>query len=253
LIPVLNIWASAADAFAHDRYLYLPSVGFAVLVAIVLKKVFVGQPRYFGLPASLLIAAICLAAALGYGTATESFYFRDNPTFYAYNFTNAPNDPVVEGDYASILGENGLYGPALGIFADMLKRHPDNWAGNYNLAYTYYIMGRMPEAEKYFRLAIRSRPGKAAAYLYLGMTLFHMDRTQEAIAAVRQAIAIHPNGRAYHFALGVMLKTQGDLNGASSEFRAELANYPEEQGAADQLHEIENHGQRSSRSGAQSP
>jgi tetratricopeptide (TPR) repeat protein len=251
LIPVLNIRAFAADDFAHDRYLYLPSVGLAVLVAVVLKKVLVGQPRYFGLPASLLVAMICLAAALGYGTAKESFYFKDNLNFYAYNFTRAPHNPVVEADYASILGENGFYGPALQVFADMMKRYPDDWAANYNLAYTYYRMGRLPEAEEHFRRAIRSKPGKAGAYLYLGMTLLRMGRLPDAIAAVRQAIAIYPQGRAYHFALGVMLKTQGDLTGASSEFRAELANYPDEQRAADQLREIENQGQGSSRSGAQ--
>ena len=251
LIPVLNLRAFAADDFAHDRYLYLPSVGLAVLVAIVLKKVLVGQPRYFGLPTSLLFTSLYLAATLAYGTATGSFYFRDNLSFFAYNFTKAPHNPIVEVDFASILGEDGLYGPALRIFADVLKRYPDDWAGNYNLAYTYYKMGRLPDAEKYFRVAIRANPGKAGAYLYLGITLFRMGRLQEAIAAVRRATAILPKGRAYHFVLGVMLKQEGDLNGSLSEFRAELANYPEEPGVADQLQEIENQGQGVSRSRVQ--
>ena len=30
---------------------------------------------------------LCLAAAMSYGTVTESFYFKDNLTFYAYNLT----------------------------------------------------------------------------------------------------------------------------------------------------------------------
>src|SRR5208337_4995016 len=60
LIPLLNIRVFIANDFAHDRYLYLPSVGLAVLVAMLLKKVCTGKPRWLGMPASLLGAGLCL-------------------------------------------------------------------------------------------------------------------------------------------------------------------------------------------------
>jgi spermidine synthase len=114
-----------------------------------------------------------------------------------------------------------------------------SWPAIYNLAYTYYKLGRLQEAEKYFLEAIRMKPDKPDEYLYLGLTRFKMGRTGEAIAAVQQAVAIRPNGYGYHFALGVMLKTQGDLTGALREFQTELANNPGEQAAAEQVKEIE--------------
>jgi tetratricopeptide (TPR) repeat protein len=107
------------------------------------------------------------------------------------------------------------------------------------LALTYYKIGNMPEAERYFRQAIRINPNKPDEYLYLGMTRFKSGHTAEAIDTVRVAIAIRPTGFGYHFALGVMLKTQGDLMGALREFKAELANYPGEQTAAAQVREVE--------------
>ncbi|MFZ0960013.1 MAG: tetratricopeptide repeat protein [Terriglobia bacterium] len=239
LIPLLNIRVFIANDFAHDRYLYLPSVGMAVLVAMLLKKVCIGPPRWMGMPATLLGAGLCLAAAMSYGTITESFYFQDNLTFYAYNLTKAPHNPYAESNYASVLGEAGRYGPALEELLDVVNRYPNYWNATYNLAYTYYRMGNMPEAEKYFLQAIRIDPNKAGDYFYLGMTRFKSGRTAEAIPCLQQAIAILPNGFVYHFALGMMLKTQGDLTGALREFKQELENYPREQGVAAQANEVE--------------
>ncbi len=253
LIPLLNIRVFVADDFAHDRYLYLPSVGLAVLVAMALKKVCVGQPRWLGMPASLLVAAICLAAALSYGTITESFYFNDNLTFYAYNLAKAPQNRYAELNYATVLGEDGKYGPALAIFTDMVTRYPDFWPATYNLAYTNYKLGRLPEAERYFLRAVRLNPHKPDPYLYLGMTRFKLGRTGEAIATVQQAIAIRPTGYGYHFALGVMLKTQGDLNGALREFQVELATNPGAEAAAEQVKEIKNQLKLDSGGGARHP
>ena len=48
LIPLLNLRVFIANDFAHDRYLYLPSVGLAVLLAMLLKKVCVGTAAMAG-------------------------------------------------------------------------------------------------------------------------------------------------------------------------------------------------------------
>jgi Tfp pilus assembly protein PilF len=239
LVPLLNLRVFVADDFAHDRYLYLPSVGFAVLAAMLLKKVCTGPPRWIGMPASLSAVSACLTVAMAYGTITESSYFRDNLTFYAYNLTKAPHNRDAESNYATVLAESGMYGPALEKFADVVQRYPDYWTAIYNLGFTYYKIGRLPEAEEYFAQAIRTNPNKPDQYFYLGMAQFKSGHTSEAITAVRQAIAIRPNGYAYHFALGVMLKTQGDLPGALREFKQELENYPAEESAAAQVMEIE--------------
>ena len=190
-------------------------------------------------PLRCLALVLCLTAAMSYGTITESFYFKDNLTFYAYNLTRAPHNPYAESNYASLLAEGGQYGPAVEAFLDVVNYNPDYWTPTYNLALTYYKMGKLPEAETYFLQAIRINPNKSDAYFYLGMTCFKSGRTAEGIACVRQAIAIRPNGYVYHFALGVMLKTQGDMAGALQEFKEELANNPEEKAAAAQMKEIE--------------
>jgi tetratricopeptide (TPR) repeat protein len=66
-----------------------------------------------------------------------------------------------------------------------------------------------------------------------------MGRDQEAEAAIRRAIQIRPDGYGYHFALGVVLKTRGDLSAALEQFRAELASYPQQWAARQQVAEIQ--------------
>jgi tetratricopeptide (TPR) repeat protein len=240
LIPLLDLRVFVADDFAHDRYLYLPSVGLSILIALVLKKVCRGSPQWQGISAPLLAAALCLAAALSYGTITQCFYFHDNLTFYAYNHSMAPHNPNAESNYATILAERGLYGSALEKFSEVVAHNPNYWTAVYDLGLTYYKMGNLPEAEKYLLEAVRINPHKADEYFYLGMTWFKSGQTDRAIASVQHAIAINPGGFAYHFALGVMLETRGDLTGARQEFKEDLAIDPEQQAAAAQLKEIEN-------------
>ena len=242
LLPLLNLRVFVANDFAHDRYLYLPSVGLAVLLAMLLKKVCIGPPQWLGMPKSLLVAGLCLAAAMSYGTIAESSYFKDNITFYSHNVARAPHNPDAGSNYATVLAESGQYAPALAEFLDVVKQFPNAWAPTYNLGLTYYKLGKLPDAEVYFLQAIRINPNKPEEYFYLGMTQFRSGRTPEAIATMRQAIAIRPTGFAYHFALGVMLKTEGDLAGALQEFKMELANNPGERAAAAQFNEIENQG-----------
>ena len=239
LIPLLDLRVFVANDFAHDRYLYLPSIGLAILIALVLKKVCAGPAQWQGIPVSLLAAALCLAAVLSFGTITQSFYFRDNLTFYTYNLSKAPHNPAAQSNHAAILAEGGLYGPALEEFADVVNRNPNYWTAIYDLAFTYYKMGNLPQAEKYFLEAIRVNPRKADEHFYLGMARFKSGRTDEAIASAQQAIAINPTGFAYHFALGMMLKTRGDLTGALQEFKEELALNPGQEAAAAQIKEIE--------------
>ena len=240
LIPPSVFCVFFAVDSAHDRYLYLPSVGFAILMAFVLEKVCKGAPHWQGIPLSLSAAALCLAAVLGFGTITQSSCFRDNLTFYAFNLSLDPHNPTAESNYAAILAERGLYGPALEKFDDVVKHDPNNWAATYNLALTYYKMGNLPEAEKHFLEAIRVNPNKPDEYLYLGMTRYKSGRTVEAIASVQRAIAINPSGAGYHFALGIMLRTNGNLGGALQQFKEELAIHPEQQAAVAQIKELEN-------------
>ena len=176
---------------------------------------------------------------MSYATVSESFYFKDNLTFYGYNLSRAPHNPDAESNYASVLAESGQYGRAIDAFLDAVTYHPTYWTPTYNLALTYYKTGNLLEAERFFLRAIQINPNKSDEYFYLGLIRFKTGRTPEAIPCLQQAIALNPKGNIYHFALGMVLKTQGDLNGALQEMKLELANNPRQESAREQAAEIE--------------
>ena len=239
LLPLLDIRVFLRDDFAHDRYLYLPSVGFAIIVAAALRRLRIGRMRFAGVPAVQLAVLSVLAVAMVFGTAYQSYYFRDNLVFYEHNLLSAPDNCIPKTNLASVLGEAGKYDAAIPLYEQALERYPGFWFANYNLGYTYYRMGELDLAKRFLARAIEINPNKPDEHLYLGLTLLKLGRVDEAGTCFRRAIQIRPNGVGYHFALGTVLRLQGDLQGALGEFKAEASISPQLAAARQQIADIQ--------------
>lgn len=239
LVPLLDIRAFVEDDFAHDRYLYLPSVGFAMLLALALRRIPGGRMTKLGLPAAQAGIVLALALLMIFDTVYQSFYFADDQLFYQHNARIAPNNRIAKNNLAMVLYEQGRSDLAIAILKDLVEKHPGDWGAVQNLGYMCYRTGRLADAEQYFTRAIQINPAKPDSHLYLGLTMLKTNRIEEAEARIRQAIRIRPGGYGYHFALGMVLKSRGELRGALDEFRVELANSPTETAAREQVMEIE--------------
>ncbi|PYV08412.1 MAG: hypothetical protein DMG23_13605 [Acidobacteria bacterium] len=79
----------------------------------------------------------------------------------------------------------------------------------------------------------------AQEFLALGIIRAERGRPDQGERDIRRAIELAPDGANNHYALGLVLKARGDLAGALSEFKAELANNPEQSAAREQVAEIE--------------
>ncbi len=248
LLPFLDIRLFVPNDYAHDRYLYLSSVGFAIIAACALRHVPVGNAKIWGLPALPVAAAVGVAALLGYSTATQSAYFQNDLVFYQHNFQAAPHNKYAKLFYGIVLGNDGQYGEAIRVFSQALEIDPEYWGAKYNLGYTYYRLGEPDKAEGYLVKAVTDDPDKAGGFFYLGLTEFKLNRLDAADTAIRRALQIQPNGYGYHFALGVVLKVKGDLPGALEQFHAELEMNPGQSAAQQQIAEIEAAGKPPGRS-----
>jgi tetratricopeptide (TPR) repeat protein len=239
LLPLLDIRAFVEDDFAHDRYLYLPSVGLAMLAALALRSLPHRRMTRLGVPAAQTAILFALVPLMVFDTVYQSFYFADDQVFYQHNARVAANNRVAQSNLAMWLYEQGRYDAALALFSEVAAKHPGVWSTHFNLGMTNYKLGRLADAELEFARAIRIDPAKADAYVYLGLSRFRMHRAEEAETMIRQAIRIRPAGYGYHFALGMVLKSRGKLREALAEFRAEVANSPVEAAAREQIAEVE--------------
>jgi protein O-mannosyl-transferase len=247
LLPVLDIRVFARFDFAHDRYLYLPSVGLAIIVALAIRKIEIGKARWLGYPAGPIACALLLAVPLGLGTAYQSAYLRNNGVFYHYHYLLAPNNPLVKSNYAAYLGEHRDYAQSAKLLETTLPDLPDDWYVNYNLGHDYYELNRLPEAVAHLTRATQLDPGRPGPFLGLGIAQLKMNRLDEAEAAFRRAIELQPEGYGFHFALGIVLKDRGRPAEALEQFKLELENNPDDQAAQGEIAEMGRQGSKGKR------
>jgi tetratricopeptide (TPR) repeat protein len=236
---VLDLRVFVVNEAAHDRFLYLPSVGFALLVGLALERLRLGRFTILNTPAKQAFAVLVLAAALVFGTSYQSLCYSSNQTFFAYNAAAAPHNDHALVNYATFLRESGEYEPAIRLYQQVLKDDPGFWSANYGLGRAYYHLGNLDDAARYLQRAIEIDANPPEEYLYLGLVELRKGDLEKAAANIRQAITIKPKEPGFHFALGMVLKLKGDLPGALREFRAELALNPTERHAAQQAAEVE--------------
>jgi tetratricopeptide (TPR) repeat protein len=240
ILPVLYLRTLSAEDFAHVRYLYLSSMGYAILLASGLRRLPASRRKLFGSPASQVAAALLIVVALAACNAFQQLYWADNLLLYARGVTVAPRNPRALTNMGVELGMRSQYQKAVPFFLSALQQEPSFWFANYNLGYTYLRMSDYRQAERYLQVATRLQPNSAQQYAYLGTAQMWLGKLDEAARSMREAIRIYPQGRRYHYALGVILEKQGDRGAAAAAFRAELAQNPEDAEARAHLQALEN-------------
>jgi len=240
LLPVLNVQVFGNRNFAHNRYLYLPSVGFALLVALALKHLKLGRPITIGVSILQGSVIVVLAVILGFAIQVEDRYYASDATFYsrAYSGLEYP-DPALGMDYANTLAEQGDFGRAAEIYRKVIQSQPEMWNAYFNLGYMDYQLGDLDSADHYLSAAAAGDPSNAGAFFYWGLTDLKLRRLDEAEANLRRAVALAPATPNYHFALGMILHLKGNGPGALAEFNRELEINPGQQAAAQQAAEIQ--------------
>jgi Flp pilus assembly protein TadD len=222
LIPVLNFRFLPEGEIAHDRYLYLPSVGVALLVAIALRQAVDGAKKSCK-PAWALVGALVLSGVMGVATARQCLFWSDDLTLSVRAHEIAPRNVTATTSLAAAVAERGMDGKAMTLYQQALALRPDFWVANRNLAYLYFNHGDYPQAVQLLARSLANGPEEGEQFLILGLSLLRMGRFIEAEKAVRVALLLRPQGKAYHLGLGRVLRAEGKLPEASEEFAAELA------------------------------
>lgn len=239
IIPVLNLSALLKDEFIHDRYLYLPSVGFSIMVAVAIARLDVSRARLFGLPASQLVPAVAVIGLLGMATAWQHSFWANEFVLFQRGVEVAPSNMIARNNLGNVLMEQGLYAEAAVHLEKSVDRNADSRSANWNLGLSYYQLGRFDEARNYLTHAVELDPGRAEQFVYLALTDIQLGLLNDGRAALQRAKEINQSTPGVHYGLGVALKKEGDLRSALDEFKAEAALNPADVAANSQIAEIE--------------
>jgi len=239
ILPVLNFWLLPEGEIAHDRYLYLPSVGFSILVALAWRQARFRYARLLARPAWAAALGVAFCVLMVFATARQSLYWSDDLSLNFHAHEIAPRNVSATTSLAAAAAERGMVPAAQALCRQALESRPDFWRANVNLAYLYYQQGNFPEAVRYFERSAAADPTDGDQFLYLGLARLRLNRLAEAEGAIRTALLVRPRGRGYHLGLGLVLKQAGKLAEARQEFEAALAEDPQDAQARALLADIE--------------
>ena len=184
LLPALYIPGVGENVFA-ERYLYLPSLGAALLLAWLAAAAVTPRP---GLLPVLIAAFLVVAVVFSAGTVARNRVYKDDYT----------------------------------LWTDSVRKSPDAATPRYGLGYTLYAMGRTKEAIVELQQAVRLRDDVPKFHENLGNAYYRNGETDKAIEEYKAALALDPSNPLTWNRLGVAYGRAGRIPEAIRQFERAL-------------------------------
>lgn len=191
LVPLFNPIA--------DRYLYLPTAGFALLLAGALAHVSAMRAGVgHGRRVSLSVAAVCaIYAAVSVNRLAD---WRDDETLWNATARTEPRSARAQTWLGLLAAGRGDEAEARRRYEEADRLNPHNVHALINLAVLDGQAGRVEEAERKLRIAVARRPDFPDGWWNLAAALNIQGRALEAQSVARRAAALDPlNPRAAPF------------------------------------------------------
>lgn len=259
-LPTMQI-VQFSNVIASDKFAYLPSFGFLLLLASGLKFIWDKGKVIF----KVLIISGIIITATAEAKATRSYLaYWENPVDYFeymlsqtpskagihYLFGNTlrnqgklkeaeeqykivlsinPNEPRNHCNYGVILAQLGKLDEAMVHFEKALALKPDFAEAHYNYAKLLKIKGNIKAAIKEYKKTLEYNKEHINAYNNLGGIYMDQKKVDEAISCFRQAIHYSPNYEQAYNNLGIALMRKGQIGQAVIQFQKALeikSNYP---------------------------
>jgi protein O-mannosyl-transferase len=146
LAPALYLPSFSNGDFVHDRYIYLGSIGFAILLAKAIRLL----PGIAGLGSTTVQTAVSCALALAYliGAYNTQVVWGSDLMVYYRAHTSYPDYEFATVTYAAELSGRGNYQRAEELLNGVIQSHPENDAVDlfnpyFDLAGAYLRAGDM--------------------------------------------------------------------------------------------------------------
>jgi len=215
ILPVLA-FGRFGDVLMADRYMYIPSVGLALLLGYACAWAVRGMDRRTVTAAATIVAS--LLVLLTVGSRLRSRVWQNDLSLFSDMARTSGSSALVQNNLGLAHYHQGSYATATRSFRRALEIAPDFALARNNLAAAYEREGKLVEALIEYEAALRDAPSMPEARVNAAAAMLRVGRGQDALAMMRKLVREQPGNLEGRFGLAQALQ----LLGRSGEADAEL-------------------------------
>jgi tetratricopeptide (TPR) repeat protein len=199
LVPTIGLVQVGAQAMA-DRYTYIPSIGFFVLIVWGVGAFVEHWPATRHVFAAAASAALIASLLL---TRVQIGYWRDSATLFQHAADVTRDNLVAYDHLGKAFLDRGELEKAAANFAMALKLAPGEAEAHYKLGSVRMLLSHLDAADSEFTEALRLNPNYAEAHRNIAICLMRQGKLREGGAHFAETLRIRPVDPDSHFNLGV--------------------------------------------------
>lgn len=194
LLPVLDFPVFANGDFVRDRYLYLSSAGFVILIAKGIQLI----PGIKGISASAMRLAVTglLCVAFIIGCVLQQVYWATDVLVFYRGHTLYPENKYATLNLAAALGRLGAHDRQVKLLQEILDKDPTYRMAYYQLTEAYIVLGEQERARKSLETALVLGPGLMGSEMgktYLAGLFTQLGDYDRAASLCSDVLAREPN------------------------------------------------------------
>ncbi|MBI5375720.1 MAG: tetratricopeptide repeat protein [Candidatus Schekmanbacteria bacterium] len=191
LLPALYIPAVGENVFS-ERYLYLPSAGFAILFSVGIKNL-----RSLRLPGKENIIPIILLFVISglysLDTVKRNSAWKDEFTLWTDAVKKSPDAEAPHNNLAIALRSRGMFDKSIEEYHAAIELRPRDSNAHYNLAVAYQIRGFTDKAIEEYEIALKLKPDDLYIHNNLAVAYRDMGLKDKAIEHFKAALRLNPD------------------------------------------------------------
>lgn len=200
-----------------DRWLYLPSVGFAVIVALAAEWIFRVKVRMNKRAIKLVFFFLCglFVEFYGFATVLRNFTWTSYWTLWEDAVAKSPNKSRPHIALGLALLNARRTDEAIAEFKKAIQLDPRAGEASLNLGQIYFTQGKMEEAVQAFQKGVSQKPRLAPeVHNNLGAVYLQQGRKEEGIKELQLALKTRPLYARPYSNLGRFYEKEGDIDKA---------------------------------------
>jgi tetratricopeptide (TPR) repeat protein len=213
ILPVIGI-IQVGDPMA-DRYIYLPSIGIAIMLAWGVPSFIKSEEIRKKI---LFPAGIAVLAILAFLTWQQCGYWKNSTALFNHALQVTKDNYLAYNARGVIYAKSGQYQPAIDDFKEAIRIQPGYANAYYNRGLAYAKLGQYQQAIEDLNEEIRLQPVYADAYYNRGTAYSELGQYQRAIEDYNEAIRLKLDSVFVYYDRGVSYVKLGQYQRAIEDF-----------------------------------